>query len=429
MVNKILDKYIDNEKFLKFSDYSLSNIMALLELLDNPHKKFKSIHIAGTNGKGSTAYMIAAILGNEGFRTGLYTSPHLEHVNERIKINLQDITDSKLYHYIKKIDSLLESNKNIHPTYFDLLTASAYCYFRDEAVEIAVIETGLGGRLDSTNTIIPELSIITDISFDHMHILGKNIADITDEKCGIIKKNTPVITSNTEPEVCEIIKNHSKDKHSDAFFYGNDFFGEHISHTGNRFIFNFWSTDISLNKISLPLFPEHQIKNASIVIMALITLREKKGMHITDENIRKSLADISIPARFQILAGSPLVIYDPAHNYMALNNLINGLDKYYNYKEKVYILSLMKDKAEENTLEIFKELNTVYFILNDPRGYIPCSNQFKIITSDTKIIIDMILKADKNKSMFIFTGTFRMFSKANEIINKLSNYKESYGNT
>jgi dihydrofolate synthase/folylpolyglutamate synthase len=200
MIDQILNKYINNERNIGFSHYSPDNIRKLLDILGNPQNKIKTIHIAGTNGKGTTCYLIAGILQNSGYNTGLFISPHLVRLNERISINSIEISDTELLYYIQKADKAANENK-ITVTYFDILTAAAFSFFNDKSVEIAVIETGLGGRLDSTNVILPELSIITDISMDHSHILGDTIEKITSEKCGIIKPGVPVITTNTDRNI------------------------------------------------------------------------------------------------------------------------------------------------------------------------------------------------------------------------------------
>jgi len=232
MINTILNKYLNNEKKVNISNYGLNSIIHLLGHLKNPQKNFKSLHIAGTNGKGSTAFMIASILQKSGYKTGLYTSPHLLRINERIKINLTDINDELLLRYISEIDRFSDSEGCV-PTYFDVLTAAAFKYFSDEHVDIAVIETGLGGRLDSTNVVTPELSIITDISLDHTRILGDNLRDITIEKCGIIKPGVPVITSNTDPEILTVIDEFSRRLDSELYAYSRNFFTCNITNEKN----------------------------------------------------------------------------------------------------------------------------------------------------------------------------------------------------
>lgn len=424
MINKILNKYIDNEKFLNFTDYSPFNIERILELCGNPHNGFKSIHIAGTNGKGSIAFILNDILKRSGYKTGLYTSPHLLSINERIKINSGNICDSDLLDYVKFIDSLLSDNHQIHATYFDILTAIAFCYFRDKKIDIAVIETGLGGRLDSTNVIRPEITILTDISMDHMHILGNTLSDITHEKCGIIKRDIPIVTSNTDPSIINIITKVSEKNRSELSIYNTDYFAENIRHIDNGFIFDFRYGEHFLKDIELPLFPVHQVKNASTAITALMILKEKGMTGIIKTEILNGLREINVPGRFQFMLRSPLIIYDPAHNYNAIRNLIDGINEYYPEKEKVYVITLMKDKANNETLDLFKDVNKVYFLINDQREYKPDSKFFNVVLTDIQILIDLISQYNNDNLMIIFTGTFRLYLYADELVKKLKQAKK-----
>ncbi len=425
MINEILKKYLNNEKTGNISNYTLRDVSELLHYLQNPHKKFKTIHIAGTNGKGSTAFMLSSILKKSGYKTGLYTSPHLIKINERIKINLIDITDSLLLKHISFIDSVVEEYK-LMPTYFDILTAVALNYFNDENVDIAVIETGLGGRLDSTNIITPELSILTDISIDHTNVLGNSIEDITNEKCGIIKKGIPVITSNIDSEVLNIIKNHIKEKKSRLYAYNINFSAQSIRWENNHFIFNYKSEEYSLYDIKLKLFPIHQIKNTSVVLASLSFLKQNGFPGIADDIIYNELEILSVPGRFQTLNLNPLIVYDPAHNFNAIKNLIDGLDEFYSEKSKTYIISMMRDKADSSTLNLFKNKKTIFYLLNDERAYIPESGEFALLVNNDNIIID-ILKKTTNDTMIIFTGTFRIYNSAINIVKQFNNKNGSSG--
>jgi dihydrofolate synthase/folylpolyglutamate synthase len=417
MINTILNKYLNNEKKVNISNYGLNSINNLLGHLKNPQKNFKSLHIAGTNGKGSTAFMIASILQNSGYKTGLYTSPHLLRINERIKINLTDINDELLHRYIIEIDRFSDSEGSV-PTYFDVLTAAAFKYFSDEHVDIAVIETGLGGRLDSTNVVTPELSIITDISLDHTQILGDNLIDITIEKCGIIKPGVPVITSNTDPEILTVIDEFSRRLDSELYAYNRNFFTCNIINENNHFKFDYILKDLTIPGIHLSLYPIHQVKNSALVITSALYLQRRNFPLISNEIIYESMKNAEVPGRFQKLSLEPLIIFDPAHNFESLNNLISGLAVFYPEKNKKLILSLMKDKAENRTLDILKKSDIYYYVLNEERAYIPEPGRFKEIITDENILLDIIKKADLNDEIIIFTGTFRIYALALSILNK-----------
>lgn len=411
MINDILNKYLNNEKSGQITSYTLDGIIRLLEKLNNPHRKFKSLHIAGTNGKGSTAFMLSAILEKSGYKTALYTSPHLLKINERIKINSAGIDDALLYKYLSQIDVIVSNDESLNPTYFDILTAAAFSYFRDESVDVAVIETGLGGRLDSTNVIIPEVSILTDISFDHTSILGNEIAEITIEKCGIIKPSVPVITSNTDPEIINIIEQYSGNNNSELYSYDRDFFAGDVTREGNNFTFNYSDGGILLG-ITLPLFPVHQVKNTAVVINALFYLKSHGFPAISNELISIELKKIKVPGRFEVLNNNPLIIYDPAHNYDSLSNLLKGMELYYSDKKILFILSMMKDKADDKTLGLLTDKDVIYYILNDERAYLPIDNKFKLIVSKENIIVDILRQHDNVYDIIIFTGTFRIYNLA-----------------
>ncbi len=417
MINDILNKYLNNEKKVNISNYALDSILSLLSHLKNPQKNFKSLHIAGTNGKGSTAFMIASILQKSGYKTGLYISPHLHAINERIKVNLIDIDEELLYDYISGIDRFSDTN-TITPTYFDVLTAAAFKYFSDENVDIAVIETGLGGRLDSTNVITPEISVITDISLDHIQILGDSIEAITREKCGIIKPGIPVITSNTRPEILTVITEYTGQLNSELYVYNRQFFTNNTIRENEHFKFDYNSDETALPGICLSLFPIHQVKNSALAITAVLYLQRGNFPLITHEIIYSCLRDVEVPGRFQKLCSEPLIIFDPAHNFESLNNLISGLDAFYPGKKKKIILSLMKDKAENKTLDIFKNSDTYYCILDDERAFIPEPGHFKKIITDENIILDIIKNTFLHDEMIIFTGTFRIYTHALNIVNK-----------
>lgn len=421
MINKILNKYLNNEKNSTFNNYSLDNITSLLIKMGNPHRNFRSVHIAGTNGKGTTAFLIARILEKSGYKTGLYISPHLLRITERININFKEIPERTLFNYLEEIDSIVQNTYINSPTYFDILTASAFKYFSDKSVDIAVIETGLGGRLDSTNVIVPELSIITDISLDHMHILGDKVESITAEKCGIIKKDKPVITSNTDGSVLDIIKGYSLNSQSELYIYNRDYHAENVRFDNELFIFDFTFREYRFLNIKLGLFPQHQLKNAATALTAVSILRSMGFTNIIEKDIYQIFEKFHMPGRFEKLCQDPLIIFDPAHNFHALTNLIKGIDEYYPENKIIYIVSLMTDKADERTLGILQMMSNevIYYLLNDPRAYIPDKDQYSKIISDPDSIIDLLKSYFNKNVIFVFTGTFRIYETALKIAVRL----------
>ena len=271
----ILNTYINNEKIKNYQNYSLNTVKALMHELGNPHENLKSIHIAGTNGKGSTAYMLNEIFIRAGYKTGLYVSPHLVRLHERISINKRQIEESVLYTYARLIDALALSMPT-RPTFFDMLTAIALRYFYDEQCDICIMETGLGGRLDSTNIINPLISVITDISQDHVSILSGNLTAIAREKAGIIKKNRPVITTNRDKAVLDIIRNTSRTCGSPLLVHGKDYTSVINDISGSGISFSYSDTrGCSLPDLHIPLFQRHQATNAAAAVCAVMAVNEQ----------------------------------------------------------------------------------------------------------------------------------------------------------
>ncbi len=421
MIDKILDKYINNERGGGFELYTLDGISKLLEVLGNPHRRLKTVHIAGTNGKGTTSYIIARVLENSGYKTGLFVSPHLLRINERISIDSLDISDEDLLYYIKKTDTAAEESQ-IKLTYFDILTAAALCYFHDNKADIAVIETGLGGRLDSTNMIIPEVSIITDISVDHSHILGDTLEKITVEKCGIIKNRIPVITTNTDSNIVSVIRESASLQKTELLEMYNSFNAEILNRDSGFTNFRFSFKKCKPFIINLPLFPEHQVKNASASSSALMLLSERGFSGITPEIITDTIRNIIIPGRFQKLSDNPPVYFDPAHNISSLQNLFDCVNALFPGFRIIKVLTMMKDKVTDDIIRLLEseKENIFYYQSGDPRSYIPSVNQFLHISDDKSVIIERIKTEINSRTIILFTGTFRIYSIAMETAELLS---------
>ncbi|MFM7851401.1 MAG: bifunctional folylpolyglutamate synthase/dihydrofolate synthase, partial [Flammeovirgaceae bacterium] len=284
----------------------LTNTIALCEALGNPQHKFKAIHVAGTNGKGSTSHMLAAVLQSAGYKTGLYTSPHLKNFTERIRINGQEVPPSFVVDFVNRIHTAIES---INPSFFEITVAMAFDYFAQQQVDVAVVEVGLGGRLDSTNVINPVLSVITNISWDHMDLLGDTLPQIAYEKAGVIKQNTPVIISEYQPEVMEVFKKKTSETNSpitladEVYQVKNNGFGKFIVNETTEF--------------QLDLLGNYQQKNVAGVLAAIDVLRGA-GFIISKEAISTGLSQTTsltgLKGRWQKLGENPLVICDTGHN-------------------------------------------------------------------------------------------------------------------
>ena len=304
----------------------IGNIIKACDILQDPHKKFKSIHIAGTNGKGSTAHMLASILQEAGFKAGLYTSPHLKDFRERIKINGKMISKNQVIDFVKKNKTEFEK---INMSFFEYTVAMAFDYFAESQVDIAIIETGLGGRLDSTNIISPELSVITNIGYDHTNLLGSKLEQIAKEKAGIIKKNTPVVIGRKQEKIInDIFKITAYNKKSKIFF-----------------------SEIN-NNISCDLKGEYQNENINTTIKAIEVL----NWNIDNKNIYKGLKNVikntGLNGRWQIISKTPHIICDTGHNQDGIKNITKQLKKI-NFNNLHFIFGTVKDK---NITEIIKLL-------------------------------------------------------------------------
>ena len=338
----------------------LNNTIALCNYLGNPEKKIKTIHIAGTNGKGSTSYMLAAVFQQGGYKTGLYTSPHLKDFRERIKLNGGMIAQDFVIDFVEKIKNLSEQ---INPSFFEHTFAMALEYFASQKVDIAIIETGLGGRLDSTNVITPEISIITNIGFDHMDILGDTLPKIAAEKAGIIKHEVPVVIGETTPETKAIFMDKAKEKNAPIFFAEETY--EIIASTlVNELLQVEMLNSESAQRTIYPLDLTglYQVKNLRTVITAIDVL--KNNYSLPAENIKYALSHVKnitgLYGRWEIIQKKPLIVLDVAHNVDGIQQLINQI-KNTTYKKLHIVFGMVKDKEIEKVLEILPEDAAYYF--------------------------------------------------------------------
>lgn len=318
----------------------LENITTLLAEMGNPHLRFKSVHIAGTNGKGSTAAMIESMYRKAGYKTGLYTSPHLLEVEERIKSNGEKIAKSKLAHYLEQNR---ERISGIGCTYFEALTAVAFQYFADEQVELAVIEVGLGGRFDATNVITPLLSVITEIDLDHTEHLGRTITQIAKEKAGIVKSLAPCLSGATQNSVNKTIRD--KCIELNAPFYPAEEMSQakiiRIAEEGSEFDLIFHQR--VFHNLATNLAGHHQLRNATLAVAATEILREQN--FFLDENaVRDGLRSVNWPARLQKLQDSPKVVIDVAHNPAGMKVLLRSLREVFQFDRLIMVIGLLGDK-------------------------------------------------------------------------------------
>ncbi|MDB4062031.1 bifunctional folylpolyglutamate synthase/dihydrofolate synthase [Vicingaceae bacterium] len=335
----------------------LSNTISLCKILENPQNKFKSIHVAGTNGKGSSAHMIASIFQEASYKTGLYTSPHLKDFRERIRINGNMISGNQVVDFVAEYENQF---KNINPSFFEWTVALAFHCFATEKVDIAIIETGLGGRLDSTNIIQPELCLITNIGFDHMDMLGNTLKEIAGEKAGIIKANTPVIVSN-----------HSGQR---------QVFEEKAKKLGSPIIF----TDEmdTIPSFESDLTGTYQKENIRGIYFTCLEAK-KLGWNLPVESIKRGFLKVvkntHLRGRWEILQENPVIIADTAHNKEGLQLVLSQLQAL-NAKQYHFVIGFVKDKNVEEVLQLFPKNANYYFCKADIPRALPI-NDLKLITN------------------------------------------------
>jgi dihydrofolate synthase/folylpolyglutamate synthase len=343
-----INSYTDYEKIGMPHDpafYDLRRVDELLSLLGNPHRKAGSIHITGTNGKGSVAVMIASALAAAGYRTGLYTSPHFHTWRERIQVDGEMISEDELARLVTELKPQLEA-VNERASYgklttFEFLTALAFAYFGQKGATFQVLEVGLGGKFDATSVITPLVSVITPIDFDHMDVLGSTLEKITAEKCGIIKPGSIVVTAPQPPQAAKVIEQVCRQRRAKLITVGKDITWQGLSFDldGQRL-----RVRGRINyELYLPLLGEHQLVNAATAVAALEVLVDK-AFDIPKEDMAKGFEQISWPGRFQILRRHPLLVVDGGHNIGAARSLTQSIRQYLDFKRAVLVMGTSQDK-------------------------------------------------------------------------------------
>jgi dihydrofolate synthase / folylpolyglutamate synthase len=338
----------------------LTNTLQICEALGNPQRRFKSIHVAGTNGKGSTSHMLASILQTSGYKTGLYTSPHLKDFTERIKINGVEVSKSFVIDFVRRVKPIIEE---IKPSFFEITVGMAFDYFAREKVDIAIIEVGMGGRLDSTNVITPEVSVITNIGWDHKDILGDTLEKIAFEKAGIIKPKVPVVISERQPEVEGVFIKRAADTGSRLYFASDDF--RMISHERQHKITYdvYYKDDLIFRDLYIPLQGYYQKKNLSGVLKT-IEILDNNNWGVTAEGLVVGLKEVigqtGLKGRWQTLAERPLTICDTGHNIDGLREVVAQI-KAQTFQKLHIVFGVVKDKDLSAIINILPEDAFYYF--------------------------------------------------------------------
>jgi dihydrofolate synthase/folylpolyglutamate synthase len=384
---------------------TIANTIALCEVLGNPQEKFKSIHVAGTNGKGSSSHQLAAIFQAAGYKTGLYTSPHLKDFRERIRVNGECIPEQNVIDFAATHEALFEK---IKPSFFEMTVAMAFEYFAHQQVEIAIIEVGMGGRLDSTNIIRPELCLITNISFDHQAYLGHTLEAIAGEKAGIIKHEVPVVIASTQTATQAVFKKKAATQNAPIYFADQMYHLQRTSNSNQQYLEIEYTDALgTIQKFQSDLTGNYQLKNITGVLCAIDLIKEKFPK-INNEIIASALSKVKsltgLKGRWEVLSEKPLCIADTGHNEDGIKQILTQLS-FCDYENIHWVIGMVNDKDLNAVLALLPKNATYYFCKpNIPRGLDQlilqqAAAQFNLIGECYSSVSEALLAAKNNAKM------------------------------
>ncbi|WP_248927419.1 bifunctional folylpolyglutamate synthase/dihydrofolate synthase [Paenibacillus hamazuiensis] len=350
----------------------LKRMEKLMELLDHPERRLRFIHVAGTNGKGSTCAYLSEVIRQCGYDVGLFTSPYIEKYSNRIKLNGQDIPDEDLLAIVNLIRPLAEQLAQTEygpPTMFEVSTTLAIVYFARYAYpDFVVWETGLGGRLDSTNIVSPIVTVITNVGHDHMDVLGDTLDKIAAEKAGIIKNGVPLISAVEQPEALEVIERIAKERKSTLYLMNREFRYEPVSSRENHQVFDFAGPFREVRDVAISLNGQHQFKNAAVALMTIEVLRQYYALIVEDEDLLRGFKEAAWPGRLEIVSEQPRILIDGAHNPEGGETLAHALRDTYHYKKLHFMMGMLSTKNHTGYLRhILPLVNTL--ILTEPNWH------------------------------------------------------------
>lgn len=409
------------------SKLGLENIKDLLQRLGNPHERFRAVHVAGTNGKGSVTSMLAHVLHEAGYRVGMFISPYLERFTERIQVDLKEIEPHELARITErvkeKVVEMVSEGKN-HPTEFEVVTAIGFTYFAERQVDCAVVEVGLGGRLDATNVVNPLVSVITSISYDHMDVLGDTLEKIAAEKAGIIKQGRPVVTYPQHPEVISVIRRVSRERCAPLFEVDEESIEVVASQVGRQ-VFNYSFGGEKFSNVVIRLTGRHQILNAATALTVVAVLR-REGMVIPDDAVYRGMERAVWPGRLEVVRRRPYVILDGAHNESGAQVLASAIKEYYDGKPVTLVIGMLKDKDADAIVKHLCPLAESVIVTkpDSPRAMEPDELAIKVrgycpdvtVESDIEKAVAMGLKRVAEDGVLLFTGSLYLIGKVRGLL-------------
>jgi len=412
------------------ANFNLARMNRLLAVLGNPHRKLRSVHIAGSKGKGSTATMLSSMLSNAGLCVGLYTSPHVTTIRERIQVNGELISESEMTKLMAKIAPAIRKSAKDEPTFFEILTALSFLHFVNKKVDIAVVEAGLGGRLDSTNVLKPEVCGITSISLDHVGQLGHTLEQIAEEKAGIFKTGVPAISAPQPGEVCKVLDRVAAKVKTPLRFTGKDI----------EFSYRFESTRalgphtrVSLTvgnsrfeHLAVPLPGDHQAVNCGLALSLMAILKEK-GLEIDDQMAIEGLAKTWLPGRMEIVHDDPRILLDGAHNAASVEALMRAIGQNIAYDSMVVIFGCRMDKDIIGMLDHIRlgADKMIFTSTGSPRSvdphelaseYLERSGKMAQVADEFEEALDIAERAVSREDLICVTGSFYLAGKAKRVV-------------
>ncbi|WP_086349776.1 bifunctional folylpolyglutamate synthase/dihydrofolate synthase [Candidatus Enterococcus clewellii] len=407
----------------------LERVVALLERVDEPQKKVPTIHVAGTNGKGSTVTYLRCLLEEAGLNVGTFTSPYIEAFNERLAVDGQGIADAELIHYVEKYRPLVEEMDKEEAisgiTEFETLTAMAFEFFLDKKVDVAIIEVGLGGLMDSTNVVEPMLTAITTIGMDHTDILGETIEEIAFQKAGIIKEKIPVVTGKIEKEALAVIDAQAKKMSAPVYHFDEAYTVKYL-HFDKEWgeVFSFTGENGKIEKLKTPLLGQHQTENAGVAIELFYVYCQLTGQPFQARTIRQGLLKAQWPARMEKINDEPMIVLDGAHNDHAVQRLADNLKKEFKGRTIHILFSSLSTKNVDQMIQLLKRVPNVHLYLTTfdyPRA-VELSTLEKYADKKTEIVslwqfgLGEILEKMGSEDMLLVTGSLYFVSQVRELL-------------
>lgn len=411
---------------LKAIDHKRAPLVMMREVLarlDNPQDRLKTIHLAGSNGKGSTVNALREMLEGAGYKVGAFTSPHLVRVNERMTINGVPISDAQFLHYMNVLAQMIEVHYNgEYPSFFEVVTLIMFQYFADEQVDFALIETGLGGRLDATNVVTPLVSIITTISLEHTAFLGDTYAKVAFEKAGIIKEGVPVIVGVRNKEALAVIRKVAKERNAKCFILDEDFFT--TTNQQNEYMqrFDYEKADMKMQGIALKMAGAHQVANASLAITAMLILQENGDVTLTDATMRKALQTAQWAGRFEQVSHD--IILDGAHNPEGTTALIQTLKDVYPNRNYHFVYAALSDKDHATSIKLMDQVAKSIAFTQIPLPNAMPAEQLAALSKHPKKgysaewqgVIDAEIREKEADDILVITGSLYFIAEARKLL-------------